>query len=153
MGAKMEGIEGIFHVNVNCSNLDRSLAFYKILGFRVVQDMPSAGGRKLDQGMGLSKVRARGALMAIGDEKRRTLLDLIEWENPKTEGKTYPHLAHMGICRLALRTPNVSKVYEELKSKGVEFVSEPQVFESGVAFVCFRDPDGTFLELINLPDP
>jgi len=153
MGAKMEGIEGIFHVNVNCSNLERSLAFYKMLGFRVVQDMPSGGGPKLDQGMGLAKVRARGALMAIGDDKRRTLLDLIEWENPKSDGKPYLHLAHMGICRLALRTPNVPKVYEELKGKGVEFVSEPQVFEGGVAFVCFRDPDGTFLELINLPDP
>src|SRR5208283_3156725 len=111
----MEGIEGIFHVNVNCSNLERSLAFYKMLGFRVVQDMPSDGGPKLDRGMGLSKVRARGALMAIGDDKRRTLLDLIEWENPKSDGKApYPHLAHMGICRLALRTPNVPKVYEEL---------------------------------------
>jgi glyoxylase I family protein len=153
MEANMEGIEGIFHVNVNCSNLDRSLAFYQMLGFRVVQDMLSGGGPKLDKGMGLAKVRARGALMAIGDDKRRTLLDLIEWENPKTEGKAYPHLAHIGVCRIALRTPNVPKVYEELKSKGVEFMSEPQVFDGGVAFVCFRDPDGTFLELINLPDP
>ena len=48
----MEGIEGIFHVNVNCSNLERSLAFYKMLGFRVVLDMPGAGGAKLDKGLG-----------------------------------------------------------------------------------------------------
>ncbi len=102
--------------------------------------------------MGLVKVRARGALMAIGDDQRPTLLDLIEWENPKTDGKPYPHLAHMGTCRIALRTPNVPKVYEGLKSKGVEFLSEPQVFDGGVAFVCFKDPDGTFLELINLPN-
>jgi len=29
----MEGIEGIFHVNIDCSNLERSLEFYKIVGF------------------------------------------------------------------------------------------------------------------------
>ena len=147
----MEGIEGIFHVNVNCSNLERSLAFYKMLGFRVVLDMPGGGGAKLDKGLGLVDGRGRGALMVLGDDKRATRLDLIEWLNPKTE-EPYPHLAHMGICRMALRTPNVPKVYEELKAKGVEFFSEPQVFEGGVAFVCFKDPDGTIIELINLPD-
>lgn len=149
----MEGIEGIFHVNVNCSNLERSLAFYKMLGFRVVLDMPGAGGAKLDKGLGLVDGRGHGALMVLGDDQRATRLDLIEWLNPKTEGKPYPHLAHMGICRIALRTPNVPKVYEELKAQGVEFFSEPQVFGGGVAFVCFKDPDGTIIELINFPDP
>jgi glyoxylase I family protein len=149
----MEGIEGIFHININCSNLDRSLAFYKMLGFKVVQDMPSGGGPKLDKGMGIANIRAKGALLALGGDPRSTLLDLIEWEAPKTEGKPHPTLAHMGLARLALRTPNVPKVYEALKAKGVEFVSEPQVFPGGVAFVCFKDPDGAFLELISLPDP
>jgi len=86
----MEGIEGIFHVNINCSNLEHSVAFYKMLGFNVVQDMPSGGGPKLDKGMGLTNIRCKGVLMAIGKDPRSTLLDLIEWEAPKTEGKPYP---------------------------------------------------------------
>jgi hypothetical protein len=33
-------IKSLFHVNVNCSNFERSLRFYKMLGFKVVLDIP-----------------------------------------------------------------------------------------------------------------
>lgn len=32
-------IKSIFHVNVNVTDFDRSLAFYKMLGFKVVLDI------------------------------------------------------------------------------------------------------------------
>ena len=31
-------IQAIYHINVNCSNLERSRAFYEMLGFRVVAE-------------------------------------------------------------------------------------------------------------------
>jgi len=38
-----------------------------------------------------------------------------------------------------------------LKAKGVEFLSGPEMLRNSVAdvlFCCFKDPDGTILELI-----
>ncbi len=29
-------LTGIYHVNINCTNFERSLAFYKMLGFKEV---------------------------------------------------------------------------------------------------------------------
>ena len=146
-------IEGIFHVNVNVTNFERSLEFYKMLGFKVVLDLKEGGNEQLDKGLKILNGRGRAALLMLGDDQRATRIDLIEWKNPKTEGKPYPHLYHAGICRIALRTKNLQQVYEELKAKGVEFFSEPQVLKTSggsASFVCFTDPDGTVLELIEV---
>ena len=145
----IEGVTGIFHVNINCSNFERSLAFYQMLGFKVVSDMGEGSDPKITQGLGVPAGRYRGVLMQIGEGERATLLDLIQWYEPGSAGKPYPGLNHLGICRVALETPDVSKVYEQLKARGVEFLSEPKVFSAGVAFVCCKDPDGTIVEFIN----
>jgi glyoxylase I family protein len=144
-------IRGVFHVNINCSNFERSLEFYKMLGFRVAVDLSEGGSMDLDHGLGLEKGRGRAALLLIGDDPRATRIDLIEWKSPPSKGKPYPKLNHLGIARVALRTRDLRATYEELKSKGVKFISEPVVLHTPVGdslFACFYDPDGTILELI-----
>jgi catechol 2,3-dioxygenase-like lactoylglutathione lyase family enzyme len=32
-------VKSVFHVNVNVTDFDRSLAFYKLLGFKLVLDL------------------------------------------------------------------------------------------------------------------
>ncbi len=109
-------IESIFHINVNCTNFERSLEFYKTLGFEVTRDLNEVGN--------------------------------------KTEGQAHPHLWHAGMCRIALRTRTLVKDYEELKGKGIEFWTEPIMFElkdgRQEGFVCCSDPDGTVIELIQV---
>jgi catechol 2,3-dioxygenase-like lactoylglutathione lyase family enzyme len=57
-----------------------------------------------------------------------------------------------GIGRIALFTKNLDEEYQRLKAAGVDLVSEPVVIrfgnKAGAKFFCFKDPDGTFLELI-----
>jgi glyoxylase I family protein len=145
----IDGVIGIFHLNINCSNLERSLAFYQMLGFKVVADMGEGSDATVAQGLGLRTGRYRGVLMQVGAGERATLLDLIQWHEPASSEKPYPGLNHLGICRVALETPDVGKVYEQLKARGVEFLSEPKFLAGGVAFVCCKDPDGTIVEFIN----
>jgi len=97
----------------------------------------------------------KAALLQIGDERRATRIDLIEWKSPKTEGKPYSHLYHTGICRVALATDNLQEICDKVRAvnmEGVEFFSEPQVMKNrdgtNSSFVCFTDPDGTVIELI-----
>ncbi|HKV56582.1 MAG TPA: VOC family protein [Candidatus Binataceae bacterium] len=147
-------LESIFHINVNCTNFERSLEFYKLLGFKVIRDLNEVGSPALSRGLRIPEGRGRAVLMILGDNPRSTRLDLIEWKNPRTEGQAHPNLWHAGMCRIALRTRTLAQDYEELKGKGVEFWTEPIMFkldgsrEEG--FACCTDPDGTVIELIQV---
>lgn len=144
-------IKSIFHVNINCSNFERSLEFYKSLGFKIALDIPEGGSSEMSKGLGLKSGIGRAAIMQLGDDPRGTRLDLIEWKRPASKGKPYPKLNHLGIARVALYTTNLYEIYAELKAKGVKFISEPVVLRTAAGdtpFVCFYDPDGTILELI-----
>lgn len=146
-------IQGIFHININVTDFERSLEFYRMLGFRVVADLGEGGSQALNAGLRIPDGRGRAALLMLGEDPHATRIDLIEWKNPKTAGQAYPHLYHVGMARLALKTKNLPQVYEDLKARGVEFFSEPQELnfpnQGRASFVCFTDPDGTILELID----
>ncbi|HEY2105144.1 MAG TPA: VOC family protein [Candidatus Binataceae bacterium] len=147
-GPLVDSIQGI---SVNCTNLERSLEFYKAIGFKEVADIGESGGGGLEKGLRIPNPRARGRLLKLGDDPGAINLDLIEWLSPRTEGRAYPRLNHAGIARIAVHTANLQRSYEELKARGIEFYSEPQVLQfrdRSSLFVCFEDPDGTVLELI-----
>jgi catechol 2,3-dioxygenase-like lactoylglutathione lyase family enzyme len=133
-------------------NFERSLDFYKMLGFKVASDLGDGPNKGNDQGLNIPNSRARAALLALSDDPRATRIDLIEWKQPQTEGTPYPHLYHVGVARIALFTKNLDEEYARLKANGVDMVSEPVTIrfanKAGAKFFCFKDPDGTFLELI-----
>jgi catechol 2,3-dioxygenase-like lactoylglutathione lyase family enzyme len=144
-------VDSIQGISVNCTNLERSLEFYKAIGFKEVADIGESGGGGLEKGLRIPNPRARGRLLKLGDDPGAINLDLIEWLSPRTEGRAYPRLNHAGIARIAVHTANLQRSYEELKARGIEFYSEPQVLQfrdRSSLFVCFEDPDGTVLELI-----
>ncbi|MDO8433743.1 MAG: VOC family protein [Candidatus Binatus sp.] len=147
-------IESIFHVNVNCTDFARSMEFYAKLGFKVVRDLEVVGNPELSAGLRIPDGRGRAVLLMLGNNRRATRLDLIEWLHPKTAGTSYPNLWNAGICRIALRTRDLRKDYAALKAQGIEFWTEPSFFnvregrEEG--FVCCSDPDGAVIELIQV---
>lgn len=143
-------IERIFHFNINSTNIDRSVAFYELLGFKVILDFRDGmSSAEMATAFGLPVANLKGVHMRIGDEPNATRIDLLEFIDPKPTGEPYPHLYHNGIARMCLKTSNIKQDYEELKSKGVEFLSEPQLLPgTTVSIVCFKDPDGTFVELL-----
>jgi glyoxylase I family protein len=148
-------VKGIYHINVNVTDFERSLAFYQLLGFKIVRDLGEVGSKYIERALKITQPVGRAVLMQVGDDRRSTRLDLIEWKNPKTEGRAYPHLYHAGMARIALVTDTLRALCDKVKAAnipGVEFFSEPQVIPNRTGgsdlFVCFTDPDGTVIELI-----
>lgn len=142
----------IYHVNVNCSNLERSLAFYRMLGFEEAWDIPDCQV----PGLGPVPRRGRAKLLRYGTEARGALLDLIEWLDPPTAGTPYPHLAHAGIARLCLRVKGIDEMIDMLRAAGVGFVDAPAMpglIGGRQKFVCVFDPDGTVIELMEFLPP
>lgn len=150
----------MFHVNINCSDFDRSLAFYKMLGFRELVDFSATpAGRPRSFGeKGLGPVLnlpadcdGRAALLTLGDDPRATRLDLIEWKTPKPQRRRPTDLAQLGIARLCLKVRDCEALYKRLVTGGYIVYSAPTLIElAGTReyVFCCEDPDGTVLEFM-----
>ena len=145
-------VTGLVHINVNCSNFDRSLSFYELLGFQKLVDVPPNNTVEVAAAVGMRPYTVKGALLILTESKTPLVLDLLEWQDPSDHGPPYQHLYHLGIARIALATDDLDADVEYLKSNGVEFLSVPATVKlkdsPATRFVCFKDPDGTILELV-----
>jgi catechol 2,3-dioxygenase-like lactoylglutathione lyase family enzyme len=142
----------MLHVNINCSNYERSKAFYEMLGFEVFWDVPPTNSKEVAAAVGMPPYKVKGALMVLKNAPNPFIIDLLEWQQPTDTSAPYPHLYHNGIARIAMNSSDLKADYAILKAAGVEILSEPaEVFvneTSGSRFFCFKDPDGTYLELV-----
>ena len=146
-------ISGLVHVNINVSDFDRSRAFYEALGFRLIWSVPPTNSEAVAAAVGMPPYRVKGGLMTLDGAEHPLVIDLLQWETPHDASPPYPHLYHYGLARLALATTDMDADLATLASMGVELVGPPARVEvNGVAtggrFVCFKDPDGTILELV-----
>jgi catechol 2,3-dioxygenase-like lactoylglutathione lyase family enzyme len=145
-------LTGIVHVNVNCGDFDRSLAFYRLLGFELVAMVPETNTAEVAAAVGMPPYRVRGGILRLPGES--TLIDLLQWIEPSDPAPPYAHLYHRGLARIALRTTDLDQDLAELRDHGVEPLSEPAVVEwpgqPTSRIVCFPDPDGTVIELVEL---
>lgn len=149
------GVHSIFHVNLNCRDFEKSLAFYQALGFSVEMEFPVAGHPAVGKGLGVGDHLVKGALLRLGDDPNGTRLDLLEWLKPRNSNPSPLSLTDPGIVRIALSSDNFEADCEKLRSLGAPLISEPiyrPTPEGDIPFfVCFRDPDGNVLELVNRP--
>lgn len=151
----------IFHVNINCSNLDRSRAFYELVGFRVVNDFAPTtkdGRLRTFAEMGLAPILrlpadcdARALLMALSDDPRATRLDLIEWIRPPSAPHVRGDLARIGFGRLCLKVRDARDLHDHLIQAGHTVYGAPVHLDMGgtrqLVFCC-EDPDGTVVEFM-----
>jgi catechol 2,3-dioxygenase-like lactoylglutathione lyase family enzyme len=147
----------VMHVNVNCSDLGRSLAFYRDrLGL-----MPLSHTRPVPQdgrGFGLEgQVQWDAQLLHDSRGHGGPAVDLLEWKQPAPVGAPPAEANHLGFFRLCFAHPDIAVLYTELEAAGVPLLAPPASVPidpgSGLAvrFFCARDPDGTTVEFIELP--
>lgn len=148
---------GIYHLNINVTNLDNSRAFYELFGFRVVDTFHEKHNANLDCGLGLpvgTNSENRALFMMVGNNTYATVLDLAEWMEPKSERVEPPAPNRLGVPRFCLRVKNIDALVKRLKASGVIFLSdEPQRLDTlsrKPRFICCRDPDGTIVEMVEL---
>jgi glyoxylase I family protein len=152
-------VERFFHINVNCTNFERSLAFYRLIGFEIVLDFTTAPGSHRSFGeAGLGPILGlpgscdgRAALLALSDDRHAVRLDLIEWKSPRVPARRRESLAQPGIARLCLKTTDAEAVHARLSAAGHNAYSPPiQVSLGGsrIKVFCVEDPDGVVIEFM-----
>ena len=135
----------LVHVNINVSDLDRAIAFYERIGFHVMHRLEGVGSDTM------GPATSRGAVMSLSDDPRASCkIELLKWTPSENEPPRERSPYQVGVSRIAIRTKNLLETVEELRSRGVEFLSEPHEIDvvGAKRYVLFRDPDGTLLELI-----
>ncbi len=141
-------IASILHVNINCSDLEQSNRFYKMLGFTSVMKVNSEVDAEFAAALDMPPYTLRYTQLIHRDG---SLIDLIEWKDPYDPSTPYSDLNHLGIARITLLTTDLEADIGLLSSQGVEFFSEPVNIDRPTGnerFVCFKDPDGTIIQLV-----
>jgi catechol 2,3-dioxygenase-like lactoylglutathione lyase family enzyme len=143
-------LDKVHHIGISVRDLDRSIEFYReITGGRVlfVNEM---GGEGLARVTGEDQPALRFAMVQIGN----TMLELIEWQNPKGSDNGGAGV-DVGKIHIAFEVPDIQAVYERLQAKGVKLLAPPYTFKAvdrspdleGASFAYFLDPDGIGLEI------
>lgn len=147
----------VAHVNVNCSDLERSLRFYRdLVGLR-----PTSHTRPAPQdgrGFGLPGRVVWDAWMLQDDRAPLgPALDLLEWKRPAPIGRPHPEANHLGFMRVCLAHADLDALHARLVAAGVPTrsapVSVPVLPGQSVRFFCCSDPDGTCIEFIERDGP
>lgn len=139
----------IFHVNVNCSNLERSRAFYVdslglSLGVRTTVDHPQPGA-----GFGLERAQWDAWILLGPNGYDGGAIDLLEWIEPVPAGRVPERGNIAGFQRLGVRVPDLDAVLDRVGERSRDDVrvhARPDGRE--VRIVHVGDPDGTPIELV-----
>jgi catechol 2,3-dioxygenase-like lactoylglutathione lyase family enzyme len=157
-GTALEFVEGdaarLSFVAVTCSDLERSVAFYRALGFRELARFPSnaTDGAHLHVDGPVSMVEVLMRAPAGGEVH----LMLVGFEQPLVlPGHRRPANA-LGMWRAAVLLPDLDRVVTALRAAEIELISDPQALSMGpglpeLRFGCFRGPDREVIELIESP--
>jgi glyoxylase I family protein len=141
------------HTGITVSNLERSLAFWRdVLGFEFSHDAHQTGER-VEQITGV-----KGAALKLGVLKTPTghRIELLEYLAPpdrKKEFKLRP--CDLGHVHVALTVDDLEGVLKRIADHGWQAAGEPQTLthgpNAGKRVVYVRDPDGTTIELMQMP--
>ena len=142
------------YVALNVRDFDRSLAYYRMLGYTDVRPLPATGTLAEARAYGLDEpFRLRGADIALrGGDRHR--LRLVQWLEPHDDDPPYPPpINHIGIHRIALAVVDLDQAVGVLQEQGAGFLSEIAPCCSGTGddetgIINLVDPDGIYLELV-----
>lgn len=134
-------------------DLDKSIYFYHdILGLEFSNEpSPWLEGEELAAGLGVPGAKLRQVCLWVGEN---ATLELLEYANRPDDNDTPIQQNYLGAMHLAFLVDDIDVKVEELKAKGVQFLSEPNTVDDGVLsgwrWVYFHDPDRITLEMVQL---
>ena len=147
----------LFHIAINSTDLDRSVAFYQRLGFTALQER-TVTNDAVREAFAVPSADLRFVHLRLGTDEQATILDIVQWSDPGTlDAGRGPAPQHQrGITRFAVLTDDTQRVYEDLLASGVEFLTKPTVVmtpDGGWKVALALDPDGVVIQVTELLPP
>jgi lactoylglutathione lyase len=121
----------LIHTCYRILEIDRSVKFYKALGFNEIGRTPI-------------REEAVNVFMGLPDDGPEPRLELTN-----NFDQTEPYDIGTGYGHIAITTPDLDSTLTKLAEQGIEPEKPPYTIREGGSRLCFvRDPDGYRIELI-----
>jgi len=142
----------IFHVNVNCSNLERSREFYVqgcglAEGVRTTPEAAQSG-----VAFGLDRARWDAWILVGANGFNGGAIDLLEWQEPEPTGAVPVALHDAGFQRIGVTVSDLDATIASITAAGGVVWGEPNVHHlpngGEVRIVFASDPDGVAVEVV-----
>lgn len=139
-----------YHLNVNCSSLERSLGFWQHgLGLtpltRTTPAAPQPGAA-----FGLEEAWWDAWILQGDAGMAGVVLDLLEWKVPAPAGRP-AGLTEQGFSLVGVSVPDLDATLRALADAGSEPVGTPGPIGGSPPVAVVPDPDGTLVELVERP--
>jgi catechol 2,3-dioxygenase-like lactoylglutathione lyase family enzyme len=136
-------VQNFSHICIGVSDIEASLAFYTaVLGMDVVFDVELAGA-------GLESVTGGAAQQGrmVGGLIGAAMVELLSLG--AVPGS--PSGPHLGYTNMSFRVDDLDAAYDTVRRHHPDVRAEPPVDIGGVRMFFIHDPDGTPIELLELP--
>jgi catechol 2,3-dioxygenase-like lactoylglutathione lyase family enzyme len=142
----MTSFGDVHHVGITVRDLEESLQWYERI-FDVQPEFVAEGsGPDLAKAVGVPDCDLRFAFLRFGS----CVIELLCYANERQDTFDRSN-ADVGSAHVCIEVPDLQKAYDDLRSKGVEFLAPPLHIDDGPlaggSFVYFKDPNGVTLEL------
>jgi catechol 2,3-dioxygenase-like lactoylglutathione lyase family enzyme len=148
----------VHHTNISVADLDRAVAFYtEVLGYRVTMRSPIAKPEFLRYTRVPDGTVGNMVMLQSGNEPNVGTIELIQWDPPPAPPTPPKRPGDPGMCLIACQVidETLEDVRARLRGHAVDPWSDIIEIEMD-GYPPFRgmvveDPDGTLVELIQLP--
>jgi catechol 2,3-dioxygenase-like lactoylglutathione lyase family enzyme len=142
-------IERMDHLNIVVSDLEKSKAFFCLLGF--TEGIRSElDARFLETLTGIRG--ARGRFVSLHHPGSGVAVELLQFDGSAPAAEDVGRADRIGFRHLAFAVTDIESTVGRLREAGVEFLSPIQTWtKTGKKLVYFRGPDGILLELAEYP--
>jgi catechol 2,3-dioxygenase-like lactoylglutathione lyase family enzyme len=142
----MSSFGDMHHVGITVRDLEASLAWYERMFGLKPEFVAHGSGPELSAAVGVPDAELRFAFLRFGS----CVVELLHYDNDREDSFDRSN-ADVGSAHVCIDVPDLRAAYEDLRSKGVEFLSAPLHIGDGplegCSFVYFKDPNGVTLEL------
>jgi catechol 2,3-dioxygenase-like lactoylglutathione lyase family enzyme len=141
------------HTGMTVSDIERSLAFWRdVLGFEL-SHRAHQKGELAEQITGVAGAEILIVVLRAPGHKIE-LLEYLAPANRKLENELRP--CDLGAAHVALVVDNLDEVLDRIAASGWKAAGKPQILtagpNAGKRVIYVRDPDGTTIEFMQLPE-
>ena len=140
------------HTGITVSNLERSLAFWRnVLGF----EFSHAAHQKGELAREITGVEGAEIKLAVLRTPGAHKIELLEYLAPANRKRANLRPCDVGSVHVALLVDDLDAVLTRIAASGWKAAGQPQTLtrgpNAGKRVVYVRDPDGTTIELMQVP--
>jgi catechol 2,3-dioxygenase-like lactoylglutathione lyase family enzyme len=154
--------KAIFHVQLNVRDFARSLAFYKALGFEEDHGLDSKEGdypqpdlREFVREVGADPMDAQVVMLKLPADPYGHI-ELAGWGAKGTHEGCPPKFNRTGVVRICLLVDDLDAELAAIRGRGIQVVTGPTTLHikwGTTRFAFFKDPDGNFIEFLEIKNP